>query len=248
MAMTIDSLIALDQELLTWFNGSESLFLDNFVVLLTTGITWIPLYVALFVLVMKNNEAMSQIMLVVGCAALCILFADGVADGLVKPLVGRPRPCNDPLLKYAVDIAGNYRVSGFSFFSAHAANTMSIAVFFTLLVRNRTFTAAMLLWSLLNGWTRLYLGLHYPCDVLCGFLWGAVSGCLAYLLFYKLQFFYIPFCLQKKKSIQHLHTFFSVIVIIKIFLRNFCDSAFEEYSVHSVDFFRSVVLDSKNLP
>lgn len=116
MAMTIDSLIALDQELLTWFNGSESLFLDNFVVLLTTGITWIPLYVALFVLVMKNNEAMSQIMLVVGCAALCILFADGVADGLVKPLVGRPRPCNDPLLKYAVDIAGNYRVSGFSFF------------------------------------------------------------------------------------------------------------------------------------
>lgn len=185
MAMTIDSLIALDQELLTWFNGSESLFLDNFVVLLTTGITWIPLYVALFVLVMKNNETMSQIMLVVGCAALCILFADGVADGLVKPLVGRPRPCNDPLLKYAVDIAGNYRVSGFSFFSAHAANTMSIAVFFTLLVRNRTFTAAMLLWSLLNGWTRLYLGFHYPGDVLCGFLWGAVSGCLAYLLFYK---------------------------------------------------------------
>lgn len=116
MAMTIDSLIALDQELLTWFNGSESLFLDNFVVLLTTGITWIPLYVALFVLVMKNNETMSQIMLVVGCAALCILFADGVADGLVKPLVGRPRPATIPcssMLSILQEIIG-FRASVFS--------------------------------------------------------------------------------------------------------------------------------------
>lgn len=186
--MAMDGLIALDQEMLTWFNGDGSLFLDNLVMLLTSGITWIPLYVVLFVLVMKNNETMSQIMLIVGCAALCILLAGGVADGIVKPLVERPRPSNDPMIKYAVDVAGNYRGSGFSFFSAHSANTMSLAVFFSLLVRDRILTISMLLWSLLNGWTRLYLGVHYPGDVLCGFVWGAIAGCLAYLVFYKVYF------------------------------------------------------------
>ncbi len=186
--MALDGLIALDQELLTWFNGNGSLFLDNLVMILTAGVTWIPLYVALFVLVMKNNETMSQIMLIVGCAALCILLADGVADGIVKPLVGRPRPSNDPVIKYAVDVVGNYRGSGFSFFSAHSANTMSLAVFFSLLVKDRFLTVSLLLWSLLNGWTRLYLGVHYPGDVLCGFIWGAIAGCLAYLVFYKIYF------------------------------------------------------------
>lgn len=186
--MALDGLIALDQELETWFNGNGSLFLDNLVMMLTSGITWIPLYVALFVLVMKNNETMSQIMLIVGCAALCILLADGVADGIVKPLVERPRPSNDPVIKYAVDVVGNYRGSGFSFFSAHSANTMSLAVFFSFLVKDRLLTVSMLLWSLLNGWTRLYLGVHYPGDVLCGFIWGTIAGCLAYLVFYKVYF------------------------------------------------------------
>ncbi len=184
----MDGLIVLDRELLTWFNGNGSLFLDNLVMMLTSGITWIPLYVVLFVLVMKNNETMTQIMLVVGCASLCILLADGVAEGVVKPLVGRLRPSNDTIIKYTVDTVGNYRGSGFSFFSAHSANTMSLAVFFSLLVRDRIITVSMLLWSLLNGWTRLYLGVHYPGDVLCGFAWGAMAGCLSYLVFFKVYF------------------------------------------------------------
>ncbi len=183
--MTLESLITLDQELLTWFNGSDSLFLDNLVLSLTAGITWIPLYVSLFILVMKNNETMAQIALILCCSALCIVLADGVADGLVKPLVGRFRPCNDPVLKYTLDVASHYRVAGFSFFSAHAANTMSLAVFFAFLVRSRMLTLSLLLWSLANGWTRLYLGVHYPGDVVCGFLWGALSGGIAYWLFYK---------------------------------------------------------------
>ncbi len=184
----MDGLIALDQELLAWFNGDGSLFLDNFVMILTSGITWIPLYVVLFVLVVKNNETMSQIMLIVGCVALCVLLADGVSDGIVKPLFARPRPSNDPIIKYTVDVVGSYRGSGFGFFSAHSANTMSLAVFFSLLVKDRLLMVSLLLWSLLNGWTRLYLGVHYPGDVLCGFVWGGIAGCLAYLVFYKIYF------------------------------------------------------------
>ena len=113
----LERLIALDQELLMWFNGSDSLFTDRLAEALTAGVVWIPLYVALFYLVLKNNETMLQIGIIMGCALLCILLSDGMADGIVKPLVQRPRPCNDPILKYMVDVVDNHREKSFSFFS-----------------------------------------------------------------------------------------------------------------------------------
>lgn len=186
--MTLESIIEFDQQLLLWFNGSDSLFLDRMSDMLTWGFTWTPLFLALFFLVVKNNETMPQIVLVTCCACLCILLADGMADGIVKPLVARPRPAMDPYLKYLVDVVDGHRGSGFSFFSAHAANTMSLAVFFSMLVRNRLFTVVMVLWSLLNCWTRLYLGLHYPVDIVCGLLWGIVSGLISYMVYHKFYY------------------------------------------------------------
>ncbi len=186
--MDIDSFLALDREVLSWFNGSDSLFLDQLVWLLTQGLTWIPMYVALFYLVIKNNETMTQIMIIVGCVALCLLLSSGVTNGIVKPLVARPRPSLDPLFKYTVQVVDGHRNSGFSFFSAHAANTMAIAVFFCLLVRDRLLSGTLLLWSLVNAWTRLYLGLHYPSDILCGLLWGTVAGLVGYAVFYRLYY------------------------------------------------------------
>lgn len=186
--MTLESIIEFDQQLLLWFNGSDSLFLDRMSDMLTWGFTWTPLFLALFFLVVKNNETMPQIVLVTCCAGLCILLADGMADGIVKPLVARPRPAMDPYLKYLVDVVDGHRGSGFSFFSAHAANTMSLAVFFSMLVRNRLFTTVMVLWSLLNCWTRLYLGLHYPVDIVCGVLWGIVSGLISYMVYHKFYY------------------------------------------------------------
>lgn len=186
--MDIDSFLALDREVLSWFNGSDSLFLDQLVWLLTQGPMWIPMYVALFYLVIKNNETMTQIMIIVGCVALCLLLSSGVTNGIVKLLVARPRPSLDPLFKYTVQVVDGHRNSGFSFFSAHAANTMAIAVFFCLLVRDRLLSGTLLLWSLVNAWTRLYLGLHYPSDILCGLLWGTVAGLVGYAVFYRLYY------------------------------------------------------------
>lgn len=182
--MDLQSLLEVDQQLLHFFNGSNNMFLDGVVSVLTSGMTWIPLYLALLCLVIKNNETMPQIMLIIGCSALCILLADGVADGLAKPYFARFRPANDPFIKYSIDVVHNFRGDGYGFFSAHAANTMSIAVFFCLLVRNRLLSFTMLLWSLVNAWTRLYLGVHYPSDILCGLLWGGVSGVVAYIVYH----------------------------------------------------------------
>ena len=147
-----------DMQLLHVFNGSENVWLDQMAMALTSGWTWIPLYVVLFVVVIRNNEMMGQIALVVGGAVLCIFLADGLVDGIIKPLAERCRPSSDPMFKYTVQVVDNMRLKSFSFCSAHAANTLSIAIFFSLLIRSKLVTWTLLLWSLVNCWTRLYLG------------------------------------------------------------------------------------------
>ena len=184
--MDFSTIQNIDFQVLQWFNGSNNVILDQLALVLTSGFTWIPLYVVLFIVVMRNNETMMQIGLVVGAALLCILFADGFSDGIIKPLAERWRPSNDPLVKYSVQVVDNLRMKDYSFCSAHAANTMSIAVFFSLLVRSRMLTITMIVWSLVNCWTRLYLGVHYPLDIATGLMLGSVVGFLVYLLYHRM--------------------------------------------------------------
>lgn len=176
----------MDMQVLSLFNGSDNIMLDQMVQTLTSGLTWIPLYVMLFFVVMRNNETMGQIALVVGSAIFCVLFADGLVDGIIKQLAERWRPSNDPTFKYMVQVVDDIRLKGYSFCSAHAANTMSLAVFFSLLIRSKMLTITLVIWSLINCWTRLYLGVHYPSDILCGMIIGIIVGILVYLLYYKI--------------------------------------------------------------
>lgn len=176
----------MDMQVLSLFNGSDNIMLDQMVQILTSGLTWIPLYVMLFFVGMRNNETMGQIALVVGSAIFCVLFADGLVDGIIKQLAERWRPSNDPTFKYMVQVVDDIRPKGYSFCSAHAANTMSLAVFFSLLIRSKLLTITLVIWSLINCWTRLYLGVHYPSDILCGMIIGIIVGILVYLLYYKI--------------------------------------------------------------
>lgn len=188
--MDIDSLLQFDSNLLLSLNGSNSQFVDGWMMTLTTGYTWIPLYIALFYLIVKNSETMGQIALVVACTGLCLLLADGGADGIAKPLVARFRPCNDPVIGSMVSTVDNYRASGlYGFFSAHAANTASIALFFSLLVRSNLLSVSLLIWSLINCYTRIYLGVHYPLDVFVGIIWGLCTGGIAYAVYYRMRRF-----------------------------------------------------------
>ncbi len=181
----MQTLIDIDRSILAFFNGSDSLFIDNMAVVLTSGLTWIPLYLSLLYVVIKNSETMKHIMLVIGCVILCIVISDGVADFIVKPTVGRFRPSHEPMIKYTVDIVNGMRGSLYGFFSAHASNTFCIAMFFSLLIRNKVFVIAMVVWSLVNCWTRMYLGLHYPSDIIVGLIWGGIAGSVAYFIYIK---------------------------------------------------------------
>ena len=174
--MDWQAMIEFDKYLLLMVNGSESLFLDGLAKTLTTATTWIPLYVALFILVLRNNDTFVKVLLVLMGAGLCVFIAGSLDDMVVKPLVARWRPTHDPEIGMAVDVVNGYRGGPYGFFSAHASNTFSLAIFFSLLIRSRVLTVALVTWSLVNCWTRMYLGVHYPGDILCGLLWGGLVG------------------------------------------------------------------------
>jgi undecaprenyl-diphosphatase len=178
----LDELIAFDKQLLLQVNGSESLYLDRLIRILTNAVTWIPLYLSLFYIVIRNNETAAKILLVLAGAGLCVFFAGSLDDLIVKPTVARWRPTHDPEIGLLVDIVDGYRGGKYGFFSAHAANTFSIAVFFCWLVRSKLLSVALVLWSFTNCYTRLYLGVHYPGDILVGLTWGFIVGTAVYFL------------------------------------------------------------------
>ena len=182
----IEVLEDLDRQLLLAVNGSGSLYLDRVVVTLTHAATWIPLYLALFYMVLKNNDNFRRLLLVLGGVAVCYLLAGAVDDGIVKPMVARWRPTHDPQIGMLVDIVDGYRGGRYGFFSAHASNTMCIATFFCWLARSRRLSVTLVTWSLINCWTRMYLGVHFPGDILVGVLWGICVGTGMYFLYRRL--------------------------------------------------------------
>lgn len=183
----MDEIIAFDKELLLALNGSHSLFIDGLAQVLTKAATWIPLYAALIYLVIKNSENVRQICTIIGCAVMCAVLAGTIDDTIVKPLVARFRPTHDPEIGILVDVVDEYRGGSYGFFSAHAANTFSLAIFFCWLVRERFLSTALVVWSLLNCWTRLYLGVHYPIDIFVGLLWGGIVGSFMFFVYSKIN-------------------------------------------------------------
>lgn len=181
--MDFNKLTDIDMLVMSMFNGSESIFMDRLMVFLTSGLTWIPLYASLLFLVFRNNEGIRQAALLIICAALMVGLADLFVDTLIKPVLMRFRPSHDPHVMGLIHVTNNFRGGAYGFFSAHAANTMAVALFFSFVVKSRLLSLFLVFWSLLNCYTRMFLGLHYPSDILCGIICGIVFSIAAYYLY-----------------------------------------------------------------
>jgi len=161
-----------DKELFLSLNGMHSPLWDYSMTLFTLTPVWLLFYGTIIAIIIKKHGKKSLFIFV--AVALMILCADQFS-GILKHTVQRLRPSNDPALSQFIHVF--FRKGGeFGFVSAHAANTFAMATFTTLLFRNRRYAMYIIPWAMVISYSRIYLGVHYPGDVVCGALLGIGIG------------------------------------------------------------------------
>ena len=187
----IQQLIKWDKELLLALNGSDSSFLDGFMWIYTGMWIWIPLVLTILYVIIKNNK-LQEALVIFAMIGLVVLLADRISSGFFKPFFHRFRPTHDPEIMNLVDIVNGYRGGLYGFVSSHAANSFGIVTFLALLFKRKSFTYAIVGWAILNCYSRIYLGVHFPGDILCGTILGCLSGWLVYGIYKVIQNKYFP--------------------------------------------------------
>ena len=178
--MTLEEI---DIQLLIYLNSLGSEFWDPLWIVLTNKLTYIPLF-AIIVFYFYKKFGFKQALLLLFFIALLILFTDQ-STNFFKDSFQRLRPCREDFLGLReIDIyCGKY-----GFFSAHASNSIAVSLFVIRIMREKItsiFSIILIIWVFVFSYSRIYLGLHYPIDILCGLIFGAISSTLFYHIYLK---------------------------------------------------------------
>lgn len=170
----------LDQQLFLFLNSLNSPFCDQIMHAISGKLIWAPLYLAILITIGIKYRKKFFIILVF--IILGVILADQFSV-IIKNIVQRLRPCYEPSLQGLVHTVRGECGGLFSFVSSHAANSFNVALLSLLFIRNRWFSAGIIIWALVVGYSRIYLGVHYPGDVICGSVLGALTGWSVYMLY-----------------------------------------------------------------
>ena len=187
----LEQLLHIDTEVLLAINGWHAPWADRLMWIVSAKETWIPLYLLLVGLLVwrYRKPAMTSVkwlQKVPACVVMIVMIvmavgaADFIASGILKDLVARPRPSRVPELEGVLHIVNGYRSGQYGFVSSHAANTMTCGLLFALIWRKKIATIGLMLWVAMNCYSRMYLGVHYPLDIIGGLVVGALVAVAAY--------------------------------------------------------------------
>ncbi|MCK9218607.1 MAG: phosphatase PAP2 family protein [Bacteroidales bacterium] len=170
----LTTLKSLDQSFFIFLNGLHSPFFDVVFFYGTMPLVWLPLYLFVFCLVIRKYKW--QTLWILLFAAIMIVLSDQVAN-IFKQWIARPRPTHDAMVT-GIHTVNGYVGGQFGFYSGHASTTMALAVYLIILLKNpyRFILPLMIFWALFMSYTRIYLGVHYPGDILVGMIMGSLIG------------------------------------------------------------------------
>lgn len=179
----LEQLIELDKALFLFLNGLGTPTWDGFWMFYTNKVSWIPFYAVLLFFMYKKSNA-KIFLLTVLVVALMILFTDQVTN-LFKSGFARLRPCHEADIADKMRLIKSWCGGRHGYFSGHSSNSMAVAVFVGLFLRYKYkyLIFILLFWAALMAYSRVYIGVHYPLDIISGMLFGALSG----FGFYKLH-------------------------------------------------------------
>ena len=170
----------IDTDALLAVNGLHDMFQDAFWWMVSAKWSSALLLLALVWILLHQNRRHALLMLVM--LAFTVLVADQVSSGLIKHLVERLRPTHDPSLDNMVHVINGYRGGMYGFVSSHAANFFAVATLLSFVMRHRLVTCSLFTWALLQCYSRVYLGVHYPGDIMGGIVVGVLAGWLLWCL------------------------------------------------------------------